>query len=450
MQETSPSGEQDVSPIGSESSRANLSERECANPSAVVDQNTNIEQWPGISGYGKDVSIMQLPSNQGEEQVAQKVAQLELQQEAAINTEQVANNVPSDVKPENTQPNQDARVIPEGPVSRPESVERRKNEVTLEQLIAIGVTDPEEQARILGTSVAAPQPSSQPDVSLPLRSERAEDDLEIRRAREVAQLMSIGVTDPVEQSQILGYDATLYWSPMPKPVESKQVKHQSNAPSTSPAAPAAARPPEDPAKMGKGQKQQEKQRVLGPAVVDMRSPIACGSFKNAYLGTMGDETILVLKHRGGGSEGNSEIQKEVAILGCISQHPHVVHCLGTFRYGDGGVCIALEWCKYGILSDWLAQKGNKVSVPQKHDIIQQICLGMRHVASCRIIHRDLAAHNILIHNENPILAKITDFGMAVRMGHPIPPPKPFAGPGLLPCRLRVFTRDVQEEVRRRK
>ncbi|EKX49345.1 hypothetical protein GUITHDRAFT_136030 [Guillardia theta CCMP2712] len=309
------SGDLDASPSLTEPVGANALRIKEETP-AVADENVNIEQTSGVCREDKDATIVQSLSNDGDADDLQKpLSQLNLQDDLFHNGEEfIPNSVPLDPKPEDAKPNQDVVAQyfnpdidvpqqfhsdnsvsqyfnPDSNVSQylnsdnlvsqylnsessapqrfnsdhdavqSESVERRKNEVTLEQLIAIGVTDPEEQARILGTSVHSPQPASQPQVSLPLRSERADEDMEIRRAREVAQLIAIGVKDPVEQSQILGYDASLYWNPKPKPVESNPVKQQCSAPSSSPAAPEAARPPEDPAKQMKGQKQQEKPRI---------------------------------------------------------------------------------------------------------------------------------------------------------------------------------------------
>jgi hypothetical protein len=48
-----------------------------------------------------------------------------------------------------------------------------------------------------------------------------------------------------------------------------------------------------------GQAQASKGNAfLGSASVDMTTPFACGSFKNAYVGTMNGIKICVLRHRG--------------------------------------------------------------------------------------------------------------------------------------------------------
>jgi serine/threonine protein kinase len=49
----------------------------------------------------------------------------------------------------------------------------------------------------------------------------------------------------------------------------------------------------------------------------------------------------------------------------------------------------------------------------RRSIVQQICGAMVAVASKGVVHRDLAAHNVLVFNDNPIHVKLTDFGMSV-------------------------------------
>ena len=51
-------------------------------------------------------------------------------------------------------------------------------------------------------------------------------------------------------------------------------------------------------------------------------------------------------------------------------------------------------------------------------IVQQICGAMAAVAKAGIVHRDLAAHNVLVFALQPICVKITDFGMSVNVQRP--------------------------------
>ena len=53
---------------------------------------------------------------------------------------------------------------------------------------------------------------------------------------------------------------------------------------------------------------------VGSATVNMLQPFACGSFKNAYLGTMNNIKICVLRHRGGAAAANAEVLSLLAFL----------------------------------------------------------------------------------------------------------------------------------------
>ena len=54
----------------------------------------------------------------------------------------------------------------------------------------------------------------------------------------------------------------------------------------------------------------------------------------------------------------------------------------------------------------------KASERLRRTIVHQICCAMEAVALAGVVHRDLAAHNVLVFSEAPICVKITDFGMA--------------------------------------
>jgi len=47
-------------------------------------------------------------------------------------------------------------------------------------------------------------------------------------------------------------------------------------------------------------------------------------------------------------------------------------------------------------------------------VVSQICDAMRKVSAAGIVHRDLSAHNILVHRLNPLTVKVIDFGLAMR------------------------------------
>ena len=118
---------------------------------------------------------------------------------------------------------------------------------------------------------------------------------------------------------------------------------------------------------------------------------------------------------GGEAAANEEVTHEVAVHRRIGAHPNIVRCLGIFCYSQSQQCLVLEYCQHGLLSDWLTrqQSSGMASELNRRSIVQQTCSAMEVVSRAGLVHRDLAAHNVLVFSEEPICVKITDFGMAV-------------------------------------
>ncbi|OHT01378.1 hypothetical protein TRFO_07631 [Tritrichomonas foetus] len=87
-------------------------------------------------------------------------------------------------------------------------------------------------------------------------------------------------------------------------------------------------------------------------------------------------------------------------------HPNILKTLG-FCYGDSKhpPSLLLEYCPTN-----LKKAISKLTNQEKNLIIQEICLGMKHVHKNNIIHRDLKPENILLDQNNHV--KISDFGIA--------------------------------------
>jgi len=287
----------------------------------------------------------------------------------------------------------------------PESLQNGcSNEVTLEALINLGITDTAEQISILGYDPRARAPP-QPPAPADRRDEVT-----------VEQLIAIGVTDAEEQARILG--SAMAAGASDRPVSNPQQ------PPPSPAAPVAA--PQVPASDGTSPKEKgksQKMKVLGRAEVDMTKPFGCGSFKNAYIGVFEGTKIVILAHRAGGTAGNADLLQEIDILQRLPHHPHITKYLGNFVYGDGGICLAMELCRFGGLDEWLIRHKGKITEIQRSSINRQVCASMIAVAAKGIIHRDLAAHNVLVSGEDPLLVKLTDFGRSIVKTKPLPESK---------------------------
>jgi serine/threonine protein kinase len=62
------------------------------------------------------------------------------------------------------------------------------------------------------------------------------------------------------------------------------------------------------------------------------------------------------------------------------------------------VYIVLEYCDGGDLEEYLKENATKLSINDIIDMFRQIIDGFRYLRKQKIIHRDVKAENILIHN----------------------------------------------------
>lgn len=69
-----------------------------------------------------------------------------------------------------------------------------------------------------------------------------------------------------------------------------------------------------------------------------------------------------------------------------------------------------EFCSLGSLKDLLIS--NPLEFSKLIDISKQISAGLLFLASKSIVHRDIAARNILVNQEDKLVAKVSDFGLS--------------------------------------
>jgi serine/threonine protein kinase len=70
--------------------------------------------------------------------------------------------------------------------------------------------------------------------------------------------------------------------------------------------------------------------------------------------------------------------------------------------------MVMEYCEHGNLKSWLTD--NTISYKQRLSIALDACKGLKYLASRGIVHRDVAARNVLLSSEKR--GKLADFGMS--------------------------------------
>lgn len=105
----------------------------------------------------------------------------------------------------------------------------------------------------------------------------------------------------------------------------------------------------------------------------------------------------------------TSVDREISILQKLN-HPNIVS-LKEFHEDMDNYYIIMELVPGGDLMDFVAANG-AIGEDATQVITKQILQGISYVHSQGISHRDLKPDNILIAQDDPILVKITDFGLA--------------------------------------
>jgi predicted Ser/Thr protein kinase len=112
------------------------------------------------------------------------------------------------------------------------------------------------------------------------------------------------------------------------------------------------------------------------------------------------------------TQANSSVISELSLMINLRSHPNIVQLLGFSEHPEtDSVILILEFCNGGSLDNALFNENSTTVIPLEKKIswIKEIASGINHLHSNNIVHRDIAARNILLHNDE---AKVTDFGMS--------------------------------------
>ena len=105
----------------------------------------------------------------------------------------------------------------------------------------------------------------------------------------------------------------------------------------------------------------------------------------------------------------SSFLQECALLARVANHPCVVRLIGCCtELPDLG--LISQYCANGSLFDFLIKKRTTVDWKTKIRMLSDAANGISHLHAEHIIHRDIAARNVLV--DERLNCCVTDFGMA--------------------------------------
>ncbi|CAI4052781.1 hypothetical protein N7582_005559 [Saccharomyces uvarum] len=113
--------------------------------------------------------------------------------------------------------------------------------------------------------------------------------------------------------------------------------------------------------------------------------------------------------------GNMDgVTRELEVLQKL-HHPRIVRLKGFYEDTESYYMV-MEFVSGGDLMDFVAAHG-AVGEDAGREISRQILEAVKYIHSMGISHRDLKPDNILIEQDDPVLVKITDFGLAKVQGN---------------------------------
>ncbi|RKP30123.1 Pkinase-domain-containing protein [Metschnikowia bicuspidata] len=141
---------------------------------------------------------------------------------------------------------------------------------------------------------------------------------------------------------------------------------------------------------------------------------AFATVKKAIERSTGDSYAVKIINRrraihAGGESAMLGVNRELQILRKLD-HPNIVR-LKSFYEDIENYYLVMELVPGGDLMDFVAANG-AIGEDATQVITKQILDGIAYVHKLGILHRDLKPDNILIMQDDPIVVKITDFGLA--------------------------------------
>lgn len=171
----------------------------------------------------------------------------------------------------------------------------------------------------------------------------------------------------------------------------------------------------------------EEHWLVGLGELELQRRIGVGSSGTTYLAAWRGATVAV-KVAGSRTNDLSAWRAEVSALVQL-RHPHIVQYLGAVVEPPTH-CLVLEYCEGG---DVRSALGKPTPPGFALHVAEGVASGMAYLHRKGIMHRDLKSANVLLVGASTSTigtVKLTDFGVAVEVGHTV-------GPGTAPAKSEL-------------
>jgi len=147
--------------------------------------------------------------------------------------------------------------------------------------------------------------------------------------------------------------------------------------------------------------------------IDVTSRIAEGGMGAVYRAVDKDGRPVAVKLLSDRSKTMIDrFMREIAAVEDLN-HPNIVQTLGHGEDREYGPFIVMELLTGRTLEEVLgSRRYGRLSAEESSAIASQICGALIYAHSRELVHRDIKPENIFVCNEDPLLIKVMDFGIA--------------------------------------
>ena len=142
--------------------------------------------------------------------------------------------------------------------------------------------------------------------------------------------------------------------------------------------------------------------------ITLMGKLGQAQFGEVFRGVLNGVTPVVIKTPRPGTKWPSTFYQEIDITKQIS-HPKLIR-LHAVCTQDEPLLIINEFLSQTNMVTYLQGEGQNLKIPQLVDMAAQVAAGMAYLELKNIVHRDLAAKNIMVGENNS--CKIANFGLA--------------------------------------
>jgi predicted Ser/Thr protein kinase len=140
------------------------------------------------------------------------------------------------------------------------------------------------------------------------------------------------------------------------------------------------------------------------------TPVGKGAFGVVYAATFRGFKVAVKKLLTFmDDEVLASVRAECQLMAMCNSHPNIVNFVGAARDG-GTICIVTEFCPGGSLYDHFIVQRDARAPAEALRTLRDAANGIIHLHKERVIHRDIAARNVLLEANGNV--RVTDFGLA--------------------------------------